>query len=157
MLHDIRSEKSHLNSEECTYDLVEYYLLFIIAHHHRSRWLKSEFWKRRKSEKNESKATCPWYTCVHMLNLLRHKSLFFLSLPPHHISHCTSLFNYLPFQSQHLQVSSMLLNFHQYHCSLSSLHLSSHHGNLTSDSKELCKTWHAVFPLIRYWLSFCNT
>lgn len=66
------------------------------------------------------------------------------------LSHCTPLFNYLPFQSQHLQVSSMLLNFHQYHCSLSSLHLSSHHGNLTSDSKELCKTWHAVFPLIRY-------
>lgn len=99
------------------------------------------------SEKNRARlhdyVTPVYICCTSNLNL-------FFPLPPHHISHCTSLFNYLPFQSQHLQVSSMLLNFHQYYCSLSSLHLSSHHGNLTSDSKELCKTWHAVFPLIRY-------
>lgn len=81
-------------------------------------------------------------SCIFNLNL------FCPSLP--HIPHCISLFNYLPFQSQHLQISSMLLNFHQYHCSLSSPHLSSHHGNFTSDSKELCKTWHSVFPMIRY-------
>ena len=71
-------------------------------------------------------------------------------LPPQ-----SSLFNYLPSppfppKSLHLQVSSMLLNFRQYRHSLSAPHLSSHHGNLTSDNKELCKARRAVFPLIRY-------